>query len=238
MRTRCKAQFLRHCKATITHEPPTFALIVQIWSDRTGRITRAHLAGSTGNASAGQRHYQRSLDGACFAGTSARWNADANCFATHCAALASGFRKVILVINTKRYLQLLLLQFLCWGSVFVSPPGFAADSDGSTAPVDSNPVPDSEVFQRRRHRCRSTSSPRPKSQNVTINLINRLVERGVLSAEDARELIQQAENDAAEARAQAPQPGNRPGNQRYGERSLCSRDCQGCRSGMKSRTMY
>jgi hypothetical protein len=31
----------------------------------------------------------------------------------------------------------------------------------------------------------------------------RLVERGVLSAEDARELIQQAEQDAAEARAQA-----------------------------------
>ncbi|MGD1018926.1 MAG: putative porin [Verrucomicrobiia bacterium] len=38
---------------------------------------------------------------------------------------------------------------------------------------------------------------------MTINLINRLVERGVLSAEDAKELIQQAETDAAEARAQA-----------------------------------
>ncbi len=38
---------------------------------------------------------------------------------------------------------------------------------------------------------------------MTINLINRLVERGVLSAEDARELIQQAENDAAEARVKA-----------------------------------
>ncbi|HVM59339.1 MAG TPA: putative porin [Verrucomicrobiae bacterium] len=38
---------------------------------------------------------------------------------------------------------------------------------------------------------------------MTINLINRLVERGVLSPEDARELIQQAEHDAAEARAQA-----------------------------------
>jgi len=27
-----------------------FRIVVQIWSDRTGRITRAHIAGSTGNA--------------------------------------------------------------------------------------------------------------------------------------------------------------------------------------------
>ena len=44
--------------------------------------------------------------------------------------------------------------------------------------------------------------PARKSQNVTINLINRLVERGVLSKEDAAELIKQAEEDAVEARAQ------------------------------------
>jgi hypothetical protein len=43
----------------------------------------------------------------------------------------------------------------------------------------------------------------PPSQNVTINLINRLVQRGVLSKEDADELIKQAEADAASARAQA-----------------------------------
>ncbi len=50
----------------------------------------------------------------------------------------------------------------------------------------------------------ATEKPRPvrKSQNVTINLINRLVERGVLSKEDADELIKQAEDDAAEARAE------------------------------------
>ncbi len=46
------------------------------------------------------------------------------------------------------------------------------------------------------------ASARP-SQNVTINLINRLVERGVLTKQDADELIQQAEEDAATARAQA-----------------------------------
>src|SRR5262245_6209655 len=42
-----------------------------------------------------------------------------------------------------------------------------------------------------------------RSQNVTINLINRLVERGVLTKQDATELIQMAEEDAAAARAEA-----------------------------------
>lgn len=41
------------------------------------------------------------------------------------------------------------------------------------------------------------------SQNVTINLINRLVERGVLPKEDAELLIKQAEADALVAREQA-----------------------------------
>jgi len=100
------------------------------------------------------------------------------------------------VINTKGYIRLLLLQFLCWGSVFVCPHGVAADPDGQTVAGDSSNLPTSTVTNR------PASSLRPKSPNVTINLINRLVERGVLSAEDAKELIQQAENDAAEARAQ------------------------------------
>ncbi len=43
----------------------------------------------------------------------------------------------------------------------------------------------------------------PPSQNVTINLINRLVKRGVLTKEDAVDLIQQAEADAQTAQAQA-----------------------------------
>ncbi|MHA3772466.1 putative porin [Verrucomicrobiota bacterium sgz303538] len=41
------------------------------------------------------------------------------------------------------------------------------------------------------------------SESVTINLINRLVERGVLTKEDSSELRKLAEQDAAEARAQA-----------------------------------
>src|ERR1700688_1581748 len=49
-----------------------------------------------------------------------------------------------------------------------------------------------------------TTTPQPTpSQNVTINLIHRLVQRGVLTQEDADELIKQAEDDAAKARALA-----------------------------------
>ena len=49
----------------------------------------------------------------------------------------------------------------------------------------------------------AATPPVTRSQNVTINLINRLVERGVLTKQDAAELIQMAEEDAAAARAQA-----------------------------------
>ena len=49
----------------------------------------------------------------------------------------------------------------------------------------------------------AATPPATRSQNVTINLINRLVERGVLTKQDATELIQMAEEDAAAARAQA-----------------------------------
>lgn len=44
-------------------------------------------------------------------------------------------------------------------------------------------------------------SPPAPSQNVTINLINRLVQRGVLTKEDAADLLQMAEADAATARS-------------------------------------
>ena len=46
-------------------------------------------------------------------------------------------------------------------------------------------------------------APATPSQNVTINLINRLVQRGALTKEDAADLIRLAEADAAAARAQA-----------------------------------
>ena len=66
----------------------------------------------------------------------------------------------------------------------------AADLQGVEAAVEtSEPV---------------ASAPAP-SANVTMNLINRLVERGVLTKEDASDLIKQAEADALVARAQAEQ---------------------------------
>ncbi len=40
------------------------------------------------------------------------------------------------------------------------------------------------------------------SENVTINLINRLVQKGILTQDEAKEMIQQAEADAATAAAQ------------------------------------
>ena len=59
----------------------------------------------------------------------------------------------------------------------------------------------------------AAATPRPKptpSENVTINLINRLVQRGVLTQEDADELIKQAEDDAAKARALAVKERTQP----------------------------
>jgi hypothetical protein len=50
------------------------------------------------------------------------------------------------------------------------------------------------------------AAPAMPSQNVVINLINRLVEKGVLPMEDAADLIKQAEQDAAAVRAQATAP--------------------------------
>jgi hypothetical protein len=49
----------------------------------------------------------------------------------------------------------------------------------------------------------AAADPAPVSENVTINLINRLVERGVITKQDAAELLKQAEEDAATAREQA-----------------------------------
>jgi len=47
------------------------------------------------------------------------------------------------------------------------------------------------------------AEPAAPSPSVTINLINKLVQRGILTKEDAREMIQQAEAEAETARAQS-----------------------------------
>lgn len=116
---------------------------------------------------------------------------------------------------------LLLLPLLFGVSVSLSADGFAADSTGSggrtmtnvptiflanganpaTGDIASTSDPTNPPAVTVTNQ--TGSAPAPKSQNVTINLINRLVQKGVLSPDEAKELIQQAENDAVEARAQS-----------------------------------
>jgi hypothetical protein len=71
-------------------------------------------------------------------------------------------------------------------SPVASPSPNASPSD--TGSPSGSPTPD--------------PSPTP-SQNVVINLINRLVQKGVLSKDEASELIKQAEADAAKAKEEA-----------------------------------
>lgn len=49
----------------------------------------------------------------------------------------------------------------------------------------------------------ASAEPPSPSQSVTINLINKLVQRGILTKEDAKEMITQAQAEAETARAQA-----------------------------------
>ena len=49
----------------------------------------------------------------------------------------------------------------------------------------------------------AATAPAPPSENVTLNLINRLVQRGILTKEDAGDLIRQAQDDAKNASQQA-----------------------------------
>jgi len=49
----------------------------------------------------------------------------------------------------------------------------------------------------------AASAPLAPSENVTLNLINRLVQRGILTKEDAADLIRQAQEDARNAAQQA-----------------------------------
>jgi len=129
------------------------------------------------------------------------------------------------VIRTERSIRLFLAPLLCWAAVLVSTRGFADDatalsaaaSTGTNAPAAmpqaavtaSNNVTATAGVSNNVPAAASTAAGQPapapmtKSENVTINLINRLVQKGVLTPEDAKELIQQAEADAAQARAEA-----------------------------------
>ncbi len=95
----------------------------------------------------------------------------------------------------------------------------SASAATSPAPQGSQPETKSESVGS------VSAQPKPTpSQNVTINLIHRLVERGVLTKADADELIKQAEQDAATAREMAikqnksqPAPENELASQYFAE---------------------
>jgi len=101
-----------------------------------------------------------------------------------------------------RVARLLLLAF-----AIVALPLFGAEprveDNDKNNPTTADPVEPPTLVEPPPVSEPPTGSPPTRSQNVTINLINRLVERGVLTKQDATELIQMAEEDAAAARAQA-----------------------------------
>lgn len=79
----------------------------------------------------------------------------------------------------------------------------------SDVPLDAIPLPEAPPADA----AASAAATGAPSTNVTVNLITRLVEKGILTREEAAVMIRQAENDAAQAQAAqaaaitaAPQP--------------------------------
>jgi hypothetical protein len=134
--------------------------------------------------------------------------------------------------NTLRFLAPLLLHFsaVCSASAQTAPvltapvtlpaqpaspaaepaptaqPSLAAQLAAANPAIEpGQPGPSAQATPTPSPAAQASPTPFPRSQNVTINLINRLVQRGVLTKEDAAELIKQAEEDAAAAKAEAAQ---------------------------------
>lgn len=72
----------------------------------------------------------------------------------------------------------------------------------ASAPTPSIPVDAPPNMQESPEKM-AASAPAPPSENVTLNLINRLVQRGILTKEDSIDLIRQAKEDAARATQQS-----------------------------------
>ena len=94
-----------------------------------------------------------------------------------------------------------------------SDPGSSSPSDTnqtaqnplltSVAPSIKPPPDDTPPNMQESPDRMAASAPQPPSENVTLNLINRLVQRGILSKEDAKDLARQALEDARKASQQA-----------------------------------
>ncbi|MBV8211876.1 MAG: putative porin [Verrucomicrobia bacterium] len=83
-----------------------------------------------------------------------------------------------------------------------SPLPAASPNPAATPVVSPSPAPSPTPMDVASGSSTGQATPTP-SQNAVINLINRLVQRGVLTKEDATELIQQAEADTARAKEEA-----------------------------------
>ena len=81
----------------------------------------------------------------------------------------------------------------------VSSESIAASKKLPTIPVDAPP----NLEQAPDVMAASAPPPVAPSENVTLNLINRLVQRGILTKEDAGDLIRQAKEDAQRASQQS-----------------------------------
>jgi Putative porin len=109
----------------------------------------------------------------------------------------------------------------------VSPSPNAAPNASPVAVVSPNPVATPGASPTPVDAALASASPSPgsqasptPSQNVVINLINRLVQRGVLTKEDASDLIQQAEADAARAKEEVAKASTAPPGTDFAQSSL------------------
>jgi Putative porin len=86
-----------------------------------------------------------------------------------------------------------------------SPEQKPLSSTAAPAPTPSMkvPPPDEPPNMQETPDKMAASAPPAPSENVTLNLINRLVQRGILTKEDAGDLIRQAQDDARNASQQA-----------------------------------
>ena len=90
-------------------------------------------------------------------------------------------------------------------AVAPSPEQKPLSSIAAPAPTPSikTPPPDEPPNMQEPPDKMAASAPLAPSENVTLNLINRLVQRGILTKEDAADLIRQAQEDARNAAQQA-----------------------------------
>ena len=82
------------------------------------------------------------------------------------------------------------------------PTSSAGASDNSAGTIAANAAPD--MPPQPAVSADANTDTAPPSKNVTINLINLMVKRGLLTKEDSQALIQQAEQEAASAPSPAP----------------------------------